>query len=139
MSRDLAREARRWVDQATDDLEAARLLCEHGRHAQACFLAQQTAEKALKAILYARGADVVMGHSVAALCDEVSGVEPEIADRCPEWASLDQYYIPTRYPDALPGGIPAAVFTGEQTTRALALAAEVLDAARRHVAERGSE
>lgn len=27
---------------------------------------------------------------------------------------LDQYYVPTRYPNGLPGGIPSDVYTGDQ-------------------------
>ncbi len=118
----------RWIAQATDDLETARLLLANERHAVACFLAQQAAEKALKGLLYAAGADAVLGHSVAALCVEVAAVHPELTPRCPEWSSLDQHYIPTRYPDALPGGIPSDVYTAAQATAATDLAGELLAA-----------
>ncbi len=43
---------------------------------------------------------------------------------------LDQYYIPTRYPDALPGAIPATAYTGEQASAAIALAGDVVGRAR---------
>lgn len=128
MSRDTAAEGARWLAQATDDLETARLLLTNDRHAVACFHAQQAAEKALKGLLYAEGADGVFGHSVSALCGEVAAIHPELAPRCPEWASLDQYYIPTRYPDALPGGIPSDVYTAAQATAATDLAAEAIAA-----------
>jgi HEPN domain-containing protein len=131
MSRDPAVEGRRWLDQAADDLETAELLVEHGRHPVACFLAQQCAEKALKAVLYHDGAATVLGHSVAVLCREVGQRRPELAPHCPAWATLDQHYIPSRYPDALPGGTPAEVYTGEQARSAVDLAAEVVAAARR--------
>ena len=36
----------------------------------ACFLCQQAAEKALEAVLYAHGAEQVLGHSVADLAEE---------------------------------------------------------------------
>jgi HEPN domain-containing protein len=45
--------ARLWLLQAEDDLRAARLLQAGGESAQACFLAQQVGEKALKALLMA--------------------------------------------------------------------------------------
>lgn len=121
-------EAGRWVAQAADDLDGARLLAAHGRNALACFVAQQAAEKALKGLLYAAGAEVVLGHSVAALCHDVAAIHSELSSKCGEWATLDQHYIPTRYPDALPGGIPADVYTGAQASAAVGLAAEVLDA-----------
>ena len=129
MSRDPAVESARWLAQATDDLQTAQLLVEHGRHPVACFLAQQCAEKALKAVLYHAGADTVLGHSVAALCREVGGRHPDLAPRCAAWATLDQHYIPSRYPDALPGGTPADVYTHEQARAAVDLADEVVTAA----------
>lgn len=129
MTRDPSVEGGRWLAQAADDLEAARLLTAHDRHAQACFLAQQAAEKALKGLLYAAGAEVVLGHSVAQLCEYAAKVAPSVAGRCQAWAMLDQYYIPTRYPDALPGAIPATAYTGEQARAAIELAGGVVAAA----------
>lgn len=126
MSDNRAFEAGRWLTQARHDLDSARLLSDHGRHAAACFFAQQGAEKALKAYLYDRGAELVVGHSVARLCDEIARLTPELHERCREWATLDQYYIPTRYPDALPGGVPAEVYTATQATHALGLADDVV-------------
>lgn len=43
------------------------------------------------------------------------------------WSILDGYYIPTRYPNGLPDGIPADVYTREAAEGAVALAREVLD------------
>lgn len=133
MSRDRRGEAGRWVAQAEQDLGDARLLAEHGRYAPACFHSQQATEKALKGVLYAAGADVVLGHSVRDLCDEVAQLAPEVAERCPEWGALDQHYIATRYPDALPGGIPAQSYTEAQARDALATAGSALEFAHRRV------
>lgn len=126
MARDPLAEARRWIHQARADVGDARVLAEHGSAATACFLAQQAAEKALTGMLYASGSDMVLGHSVAALCEAVAERFPASAPDCRRWASLDQYYIPTRYPDALPGGIPADVYTPAQAGEAIATATEVL-------------
>ncbi|WP_161953986.1 HEPN domain-containing protein [Candidatus Methylomirabilis limnetica] len=41
----------RWLNQAWDDLQFARLGLEQGFHAQACFLSQQVIEKCLKGCL----------------------------------------------------------------------------------------
>lgn len=67
-----------------------------------------------------------MGHSVAALCQELRTRHPELAGECTRWAALDQHYIPTRYPDALPGGTPADVYTLEQAQAATESARDVL-------------
>ena len=42
-------------------------------------------------------------------------------------AELDSYYIPTRYPNGLPGGILADVFTSEAARGAVDLAQEAVD------------
>lgn len=134
MSRNPAAEARRWVRQAAADVADARALAVHGSAATACFLAQQAAEKALKGVLYADGADTVLGHSVQVLCRDVAARHPAAAPRCPDWATLDLFYIPTRYPDALPDGVPAEVYTRSQAELAIALADEVLTFAAGRVA-----
>jgi HEPN domain-containing protein len=39
---------------------------------------------------------------------------------------LDGYYIPTRYPNSLPGGIPANIYTQEASRGAVSLAEEAV-------------
>jgi len=51
-----------------------------------------------------------MGHSVRDLCERAATLLPDARGSCERWGSLDQYYVPTRYPDALPGSIPARVY-----------------------------
>ena len=54
-------EAERWLAQARRDLDDARYAAAGERWNLACFLAQQAAEKALKAYLYACGAARALG------------------------------------------------------------------------------
>jgi HEPN domain-containing protein len=70
------REAWRWLRQAQDDLEAARALEAASKYAQAAFFAQQTGEKALKAVWLLQDADP-WGHSLI----DLSQVSPEFARR----------------------------------------------------------
>jgi HEPN domain-containing protein len=123
-------EGQRWLEQAEDDLRWATHLRDAGAHNIACFLSQQVAEKALKALLYQRGAELVIGHSVQELCERAAASMPELADRCADWGGLDAYYLPTRYPDALPGSIPARVFDHVAAAAAVAKAPAVVEAAR---------
>lgn len=46
-------QAERWLQTAEEDLRAAQTLLEATLYAQACFYAQQSAEKAVKALWYA--------------------------------------------------------------------------------------
>jgi len=112
-----------WLRQAEDDLRAARLLQGGGQAAQACFLAQQVGEKAIKALLAADDRDL-RSHSLGALLREL-GEEP--TQRWQRQARvLDKLYAPTRHPDALGDELPADVFGPEDAERALEAASALL-------------
>jgi HEPN domain-containing protein len=128
---DPGREGRRWVAQAENDLAFAALAARERFFAQACFNAQQAAEKALKAVLYARGAEQVLGHSVADLIAECAQLDGAFATLHGRVAPLDQFYVATRDPNTLPGGIPAEAFGQADAARAVGMASEVLEAVRR--------
>ena len=120
-------EAARWLEQARRDLDDARYAAAGARWNLACFLSQQAAEKALNAYLFAQGAKSVWGHSVAELCHDAGAHDTHFAELGREAAALDQYYIPTRYPNGLPGGISADAYTRTDSDRALGLSARVID------------
>ena len=122
-------EGARWLAQAGADVEAAAYLVTGGHFNVACFLAQQAAEKALKGFLFYRGAAEVWGHSAAELCEKCAGTEPAFRELVGPAALLDKYYIPTRYPNGLPGGIPKDAFDKVEAERALDIARRVVDTA----------
>lgn len=128
MRREPHAEGRRWLDQAREDLVSARILADAGRHYLACFLAQQVADEAFKAVLYACGEPLVVGHSVAQLGERAAQRWPALRDVARRAAVLDAHYVPTRYPNGLPDSIPARVFGPEASAHALGLATEVVDA-----------
>ena len=127
-------EAERWLAQARSDLEFARVGLREGFYAQACFQCQQAAEKALKALHYLGGARFVPGHSLVELLDPLLRAHPALASLREGARRLDQLYIPTRYPNGLPGGVPAEVFSREQTMEAIAQAESFLSGAGRLLA-----
>ncbi len=120
-------EGMRWLLQAREDLKWARHLAEQGGYHIACFLAQQVAEKALKAFLYSRGESIVLGHSVSVLLDRVIAYRKDLAGKRSDWAILDGYYVPTRYPNGLPDGIPALVYNQKVAKEAVEIAAQVVE------------
>jgi len=92
---------RRWLDQATADLEISRLLRETYAH-QACFHAQQSAEKALSAYLTRLSGDALPTHEIERLLTACVRTGADLPDDVRADArSLDKYYVATRYPDAL--------------------------------------
>ncbi len=117
----------RWLTQAEEDLKWAKHLALEGGFHIACFLAQQVAEKALKAFLYARGEEIVLGHSIVRLCVSAVAYQVDFSEKSNRWGILDSFYIPTRYPNGLPESIPAEVYTQEIAQKAVDLADEVVE------------
>ena len=135
-----AEEAKRWLASAEHELESARYLARGGYSAQACFGAQQAAEKAVKAVHYAVGARGVLGHSVRGLIERLDPPVSILAALTEEARTLDLYYVPTRYPNGLQEGTPAEAFSAAQATGALECAAQLVAAASAHVgAQRASD
>ena len=126
MRRSPLEEGQRWLSQAEEDLKWADELTRLGGYHIACFLAQQVAEKALKAYLYAQGEEIVLGHSVARLCEAAARYNPAFLEKQKTWSILDGYYVPTRYPNGLPDSIPARVFTQEAARHAVDLAQQAI-------------
>lgn len=71
-------EAKRWLSQALQDLDDAKFNLSGKRYNVACFLAQQSVEKALKAYLFMKGAEEVWGYSTAELCNRCEKFRPRI-------------------------------------------------------------
>ena len=134
MKRSDQNEAMRWLEQAEADREGAQILFEGGSYHLACFVGQQVAEKAVKAFLYSRGEDLVIGHSVETLCRWAAEFDSDFEKLRDKIAPLDAYYIPTRYPNGLPDSIPAKIYTRpvarevlKMTDRALGLVRQKLE------------
>ena len=121
-------EARRWFQQATYDVKAARWNTEGGFHDTACFLAQQAAEKALKSLLYYLGArrTALLTHSLVEMVEEVQRKVVGVAALLQEARQLDLHYIPSRYPNGLPSGYPHQFYGKEMAQDAAAAAEKIL-------------
>jgi HEPN domain-containing protein len=126
MKPDARTEGLRWLEQAEADRHGAQLLFDGGSYHLACFVAQQVAEKALKAFIYAQGEELVIGHSVEALSRWAAEFDTDFEQLRGTVAPLDGYYIPTRYPNGLPDSIPARVYTQGVAEDALRMADQVL-------------
>jgi HEPN domain-containing protein len=124
------REAWRWLKQAEDDLEAARVLAAAGKFAQAAFFAQQAGEKALKAVWLQLDADP-WGHALGRLVREMpKPAQARFASLLEAALALDKLYIPTRYPDALAELTPAEAYTRSEAQSALTSAAAIIGQAK---------
>jgi HEPN domain-containing protein len=120
----------RWLRHAEEDLKYARVLQGEGGFYLTCYLAQQVAEKTLKAFLYFKGEEVILGHSIRQLADRLAEFDEALRQTAISCSILDTYYIPTRYPNGLPGGIGPDIYDNGAAEDALAFAHRVMQAVR---------
>ncbi len=119
-----------WLRHARSDLTLATseppggVLLEH-----LLYHAQQAAEKAIKAVLLARGADVPRTHDIGLLLDRAAA-GGALPDEIAQAGSLTMYAVLTRYPADL--GEP----TDDEAAEARALATAVVEWAEAAIAAR---
>jgi HEPN domain-containing protein len=121
-------EGQRWLAFAREDLRIAELALQETIFNQTCFHAQQCVEKCLKALIAAAGELLprthllsdLLGHLPLASRSSLAPLEEQVL-------SLDQFYIPTRYPDALPGSLPQGLPQREHAQVALVTARTCLE------------
>lgn len=113
------------MDQAEGDLRHAKSDVDAGFYEWACFSAQQAAEKAVKAVFQAMGAEA-WGHAVADLLIEL-GQRQAVPEALIEGGlELDKAYIPSRYPNAHPSGSPRTRYTKVEATRLIGYAEDII-------------
>lgn len=115
-----------WLNEASGDLEHARSDVEGGFYNWACFSAQQSAEKAVKAVFQKMGAEA-WGHSVADLLEELSESNVIPSELMNGALEIDKAYIPTRYPNAHPSGSPRDRYTKSEAERYIKYAENIFE------------
>jgi len=122
-----------WFNQALRDIEQAEDSRKAGRHEWACFAAQQAAEKAVKALhLYMH--QEAWGHVIAKLLKELPesvNIPEDLIDKA---RVLDNFYIPTRYPNSHPEGAPFDHYGPLQSEEAIRYAREIIEFVRNKMA-----
>ena len=123
-----------WLHEAQEDLEVAGELLELGRFSHACFLAQQAAEKAFKALVLAELRRYERSHDLTELYDLVSRRLPLPEDVVSHLPTLSTYYLVARYPNA---GLrrPSLAIGRRQAEEAVEVAGRVLRAIKEAVGE----
>jgi HEPN domain-containing protein len=127
-----------WLRQAKRDLEHAKRALDNGDYEWACFAAQQSAEKGVKA-LFLKANRSAWGHSVAALLQQLPApwqVDEALINAGKE---LDKHYIPPRYPNSHPQGAPYDYYTHSEAERAISHTADILAFCERLLAESGAD
>lgn len=113
-----------WLMQAQKDLEKASLDVDWGYYEWACFTAQQAAEKAIKALFQSLHGEA-RGHGIKALLEKLPYEDSSMFLEDAKF--LDKMYIPTRYPNSLPEGIPHDYFTKSEAIQAVDAAKRIYE------------
>jgi len=115
------------LDTAEDNLNSARVNKDEGLYAWACYIAQQAAETALKAYIIYQGNDLPRTHFTKRLLESCAEYDPDFAADVARLKDLDNFYIPTRYPNGLNDGTPAEFYVEEDADKAIRLASEIVN------------
>ena len=113
--------ALRWLEYAKNDLHAATIMLSRDDVAPrtACFLAQQSAEKALKSVLILKGLDVIKTHDLDAISERLPEID-YLRFESLDLSWLTEWSVSSRYP----GDWPEAL--NEDAEKAVAIATEVI-------------
>lgn len=88
-----------WLERAESDLSSALILKNNdGDNCNAAFHCQQCIEKALKGYILYRTGRHTDGHNLTFLCRSACRIDSKFDEWLDESASLNRYYIETRYP-----------------------------------------
>ncbi len=117
---DLHKETRRWLHFAWEDLTEAQAMLERGefipRHA--CWLAQQSAEKALKAILVLVEIEFPKKHDLDALRNMIPEGWQVKLDH-PDLAELSEWAVEARYPGNWPEAVTSDAHSAVKQAQAV--------------------
>jgi HEPN domain-containing protein len=115
-----------WLDFALDDLDAAEILLNERKYNMTCFHSQQAAEKALKGFLVHNKVVTPRTHNLVELINLCNKIDNSFTSFLPKMATLNQFYAPTRYPDAAIGVSPTGLPNKETAEKALNYAQEIV-------------
>ena len=127
----------RWFEFAKQDLKMAELGFEGGVYNQACFHCQQAAEKFLKGYLLVKNHEIPKIHFLDELINLCIPIDKDFENLRENCSKLDDYYIPTRCPDALPGMLPEGLPAKKDALEAIAYAKEVMQFVEKILEEQG--
>lgn len=112
-----------WWSFAREDLKVAEWAYQEQLYNQVCFHAQQCVEKTLKGLLLQQNITPPKTHYLVDLMQLL--VPNPLGQLEPAIRRLDRFYIPTRYPDALPGMMMSGLPSKADAEEALAVARQV--------------
>jgi HEPN domain-containing protein len=121
---DFSSDVKTWLLFADYDLKTGQWEIEGKIYTAACYACQQSAEKALKALILAYGKVAPKIHSLDRLLTELKDLKINTVEIEKEAQELDKYYISTRYPGQYGG--PEGLFDKKDSLIAINSAEKIL-------------
>lgn len=121
------KEINNWFEFAREDFRLVKIALKEKIYNQVCFHSQQAAEKTLKGFLKNKSKNVPKTHfldELLNLCIKIDNDFQALKEGC---SILDDYYIPTRYPDALPGIFPEGLPQQKDAQEALSILKKIME------------
>jgi len=116
-----------WMNQAREDLKAAKDSISTEHYEWVCFQSQQSSEKALKALLQYHNIES-RGHSLIRLLHKLQQLGINIPDELWVFAQeLDMQYIQPRYPNGFSEGYPSEYYNKEIAERCINYATRIFE------------
>ena len=123
-----------WLKQALRDLEHAEESKKSGKHEWACFASHQAAEKAVKALHLFFGQEA-WGHVISRLLRDLPESVSVQDDLIEKAKILDNFYIPSRYPNSHPEGAPFEHYGPIHSEETIKYAREIVEFVRSQMAK----
>ena len=132
-----------WLKQAEEDIAAASDSKKNKHYEWTCFQAQQSAVKALKALLLSINIDA-WGHGLIYLLKQWKEITLEekkeinekiykvLVEQCQE---LDRHYIQPRYPNGFASGYPAEYYNEKTAQECVDYARDIIQFAKQEIKE----
>jgi len=121
-----------WLSQSERDLKAAESSAAAGYYEWTAFQAQQSAEKAVKALVqFLHGS--VRGHSVTEILRQLPPSVEVPATVLGAAQEIDKVYVTSRYPNGFASGSPGDYFSEKNAEELIAYAREVLEFCRSQI------
>ncbi|MBL7159203.1 HEPN domain-containing protein [Candidatus Microgenomates bacterium] len=130
-SNDFSADVNTWLDFANYDLKTAKWNLEGKIFTSCCYACQQAAEKALKALILAKGKVAPKIHSLDRLVSELKNLGAKTSKIEKDAQLLDKYYISTRYPGQYGG--PEGLYDKIDAESAITSAEKILNFVRKQI------
>ena len=115
-----------WLAQAERDLKEAEWNLKGKFYEWSCFCAQQSAEKAVKALCEELAIER-WGHAINKILERIENVITVPSSIMEKAKRLDRFYIPTRYPNGFESGAPMDYYLKKDAEESLGYAQQIID------------